>query len=81
MKPVILLTILLVLCFNSGLYAQALNGVLSGTVNNEKGEALSSVNISLKGYPIGTTSDKKGRYTLQIPANRTVTVVFSMIGS
>ncbi len=80
MKPVILLTILLVLCFNSGLYAQALNGVLSGTVNNEKGEALSSVNISLKGYPIGTTSDKKGRYTLQIPANRTVTVVFSMIG-
>jgi hypothetical protein len=80
MKPVALLLLLLAVCFTSGLQAQGLNGVLSGTIRSEKGEALSSVNISLKEYPIGTTSDPGGRYTLQIPANRPVTLIFSIVG-
>jgi hypothetical protein len=61
MKPVALLLLLLAVCFTSGLQAQGLNGVLSGTIRSEKGEALSSVNISLKEYPIGTTSDPGGQ--------------------
>ncbi|PTN09814.1 carboxypeptidase-like regulatory domain-containing protein [Mangrovibacterium marinum] len=80
MKPVALLTILLGLLFTNSLHAQMLNALLSGTVSSDKGEALAEVNISLKGYPIGTTTDKNGHYTLQIPVNRQLTIVFSMIG-
>jgi hypothetical protein len=38
------------------------------------------VNVSIKNYPIGTTSDKKGEYLLRIPTGREVIVVFSIIG-
>ncbi|RKD90973.1 TonB-dependent receptor [Mangrovibacterium diazotrophicum] len=80
MKPVVLLTILLCLLIHHSPHAQTLNALVSGTVSSDKGEALAEVNVSLKGYPIGTTTDKNGHYTLQIPANRQLTIIFSMIG-
>jgi len=79
MKPVVLLILLYLFTFN-GIHAQSLNALLSGSVSDSDHMALSEVNVSLKGFPIGTTTDKNGKYNLQVPANRKLTIVFSMVG-
>lgn len=39
---------------------------LTGYVRNDKGEPLSNISISVKGKDIGTTTDTKGFYTLEL---------------
>jgi len=81
MQPYRFLLVLFILGITINLScAQTITSLVSGTITNERGEVTPFVNISLKGYPIGTTSDKKGRYTLRIPANKPLTLVFSMVG-
>lgn len=74
--------LLFICCFLSlfELSAQSHKSVLSGTISDSAGQPLELVHVSLKGYPIGTSSDKNGNYTLQIPTKRRLTVVFSLIG-
>ncbi|WP_372772928.1 carboxypeptidase-like regulatory domain-containing protein [Mangrovibacterium sp.] len=79
MKPILLL-LLLSFILSSTLPAQTLNALVTGKITDTKGKSLEAVNISLKGFPIGTTSDRNGKYTLRIPANREITLQFSMIG-
>lgn len=44
--------------------------ILKGkTIQQSTGEAISFVNIGVKGTTIGTASDSKGEFTLKIPAN------------
>jgi len=62
------------------LFAQTSNATIYGAVKDDKGAPLEMVNVSIKNYPIGTTSDKKGEYLLRIPTGREVIVVFSIIG-
>ncbi len=53
---------------------------IQGTVTNEKGKALELVNVSIFGMPGGAVSDEKGNYTLRVPANENVRIIFSFVG-
>jgi hypothetical protein len=53
---------------------------ITGTVTSaEDGSTIPGVNIILKGTAIGTTTDAKGKYSIQIPTSGG-TLVFSFIG-
>jgi TonB-linked SusC/RagA family outer membrane protein len=52
---------------------------VSGTIVDEKGDALPGANVLVKGTTVGTTSDAAGAYTLNI-SDANATLVFSFIG-
>ena len=56
--------------------------IIQGTVTNKKsGEPLAYVNIGIKGKNVGTVSDSKGNYELNIKdSNLTDALTFSMLG-
>ena len=60
--------------------AQTSNATIFGKVTDENGLPVDMVNVSLKNYPFGTTTNRKGEYLFRIPSGREVAVVFSMIG-
>ncbi|QDK79937.1 TonB-dependent receptor [Spirosoma sp. KCTC 42546] len=53
--------------------------VLTGEIVDEKGEGLPGVSIVVKGTQRGTTSDKDGKYSLNIPDGDAV-LIFSFVG-
>ena len=59
---------------------QSNNATLKGTVKDESGVPLDMVNIALKDYPVGTSSNRKGEFLLRIPAQKQIVVVYSSIG-
>ncbi|MEN8121447.1 MAG: TonB-dependent receptor [Bacteroidota bacterium] len=68
---------LLAIVFNTDMYAQTRE--ISGTVTNAANETLVGANIYVKGSTIGTVTDEKGRFTLEIPQDG-ATLVVSFIG-
>jgi hypothetical protein len=60
--------------------AQTSNATLFGRVTDENGNPVEMANVSLRNYPFGTITNKKGEYLLRIPSGRDVSVVYSMIG-
>lgn len=54
--------------------------VIFGKVTEKADKPLESVNVSLFGKPIGTLSDKNGLFSLHVPANENITLIFSYIG-
>jgi TonB-linked SusC/RagA family outer membrane protein len=52
---------------------------VTGNVQDEKGEALPGVNVTVKGTSIGTTTDVNGNYSLNLSEKQDV-LVFSFIG-
>ena len=60
--------------------AQSNNATVFGKVNDPKGQPLELVNVSIKGFPIGTVTDRKGNFLLRVPAQKRVILVFSSIG-
>lgn len=79
LKKTYLLSLLcLFIAFQS--FAQNNNATVYGTITNTKGQAIELANVSIKNYPIGTTTDQKGVYLLRIPAKKKVNLVFSFIG-
>lgn len=70
----------LLAAFTLGAAGQSNNGTLRGRVTNREGQPLELVNVALRDYPIGTTTNRKGEYLLRIPARREVTLVYSLIG-
>ena len=77
-KPFLLFLICLLFSFQ--LFAQSNNATIFGIITDEKGQAIELANISIKNYPIGTVTDRKGNYLLRIPAEKKVTLVFSLLG-
>ncbi|HZK09243.1 MAG TPA: TonB-dependent receptor [Bacteroidales bacterium] len=73
---------LLMLCIASfGLMAQTgTQATLQGKVTNEKGRPLELVNVSIFGLPGGTATDQRGDYTLRVPANEELRIIFSFVG-
>jgi TonB-linked SusC/RagA family outer membrane protein len=65
------------LLLTTQIYAQ--NRTLSGTVKDEKGEALIGVNVTGKGTTIGTVTDIDGKYTLELPKDVT-SLLFTYVG-
>ncbi len=60
--------------------AQQPTGMVYGRVSSSEGFKLPYVNIAVIGKPGGTTTDKEGFYSLEIPANALVKVAFSYVG-
>ncbi|MBT6005106.1 MAG: TonB-dependent receptor [Prolixibacteraceae bacterium] len=76
-----LFIILILLAFqNTMLFGQSNNATLKGVIKDQQGLPLDMVNIGLKDYPIGTSSNRKGEFLLRIPAQKNIIVVFSSIG-
>lgn len=74
--------IILLLLFISTLtvLGQRNNATLKGIITDNEGVALDMVNISLKDFPLGTSSNRKGEFTLRIPAQKELIIVYSSIG-
>ncbi len=53
--------------------------LLYGKIRTDKGRSIDLVNISVKGFNIGTVSDQNGKYEIQVPSNTDLTLVFSHI--
>ncbi|MBN1924377.1 MAG: TonB-dependent receptor [Prolixibacteraceae bacterium] len=60
--------------------AQNTNATLYGVVTDQNGKAIDMVNVSMKNYPFGTSTNIDGEYLLRIPSGRDITVVYSSIG-
>lgn len=56
------------------------NATLYGVVKDEQGKPIEMVNVALRNYPIGTTTNSKGEYLLRIPTGRTFVIGFSVLG-
>ena len=53
--------------------------ILSGKITDPDQKPLSSVNISLAGTNLGTSSENNGQYRLEVPAETDLTITFSML--
>src|SRR5690606_8265338 len=58
--------------------APVLIGV-SGRVTDQTGNPFPGVNVGVRGTPTGTSTDRDGRYALDVPDNNSV-LVFSFVG-
>jgi len=54
--------------------------VIKGRVVDSKGEALPGVTVQIKGTTLGTSTDTDGNFTLTIPAQDQLQLLFSFIG-
>lgn len=61
-------------------YVSAQVGMISGKVMDEKNQPVELVNVSVFGYPGGTTTASDGSYNLQVPASKPIKIIFSFIG-
>src|SRR5690606_24077740 len=52
--------------------------IVTGKVTNANGEPLVGVSITVKGTSLGTSSDAKGNYSIDVPSDGTL--VFSYVG-
>lgn len=73
-----LLTLIAIASANPVL-AKAIDKQVTGRVTSEDGEALPGVNVTLKGTSIGTSTDTKGDFSINVPSESSV-LVFSFIG-
>ncbi len=48
-------------------FPETLDKVITGTITNESGEPLNGVSISVKGSTIGTITDERGMFSLNVP--------------
>src|SRR5687768_17953308 len=69
----VLLTLILFLCTSN---LQAQTRTVTGTVRNEKGEAVSGASILVKGTENGTTTNEEGRFSIAAAANSTLQISF-----
>ncbi len=76
-RKIFLLSILSV--FSVAILAQKKLEV-NGVVQSAEGELLELVNVSVLGFPGGTTTNEKGEFTLEIHANLPLMLLFSRIG-
>ena len=70
------LIVLMLLLTTSAVFAQR---TVTGTVTDESGEALISVNVVVKGSTTGTITDIDGKYSISVPEGSTA-LVFSYTG-
>ena len=55
-------------------------GVLYGKITDEGGKAVEFVNVSVQNTPYGVVSDSRGSYSLTLPADTLIKVVYSFVG-
>lgn len=62
------------------LNAQDKTAMISGKVIDENREPIPMVNISIEGRPGGTSTDDHGNYTISLPTNTNLVLIYSFIG-
>ncbi|MFH1297014.1 MAG: carboxypeptidase-like regulatory domain-containing protein [Bacteroidota bacterium] len=55
-------------------------GTVTGYVTNEEGDPIEYVNLAVVGATTGTTTDRQGYFSLAVPANKEVIILFSFVG-
>jgi len=60
--------------------ATAQQATVFGTIHAGNNEVIQYVNLAVKGTTVGTTTAKDGSFSLNVPANRQVTILISFIG-
>ena len=78
MKYKLLFFILLLL--PSFVFAQKHEGVLYGKIIDENGKAIEFVNVAVQNTPYGVVSDSRGTYSLILPSDTLINIVYSFIG-
>lgn len=73
----IILLFFLILCFRVN---GQVKGYLVGCVTDSLGSPIELVNIALEGTNLGTSSDENGRYRIKVPANQSITIVYTCVG-
>ena len=68
----------LLLTFSAASIGQ--QATIEGHVRTTDGEALSFVNLSLRGKPTGTSTGEDGFFSLRVPANDSIVLIISYIG-
>ena len=76
----ILTFLLLLLITNLTLFGQRNNATLKGVIKDSDGIPLDMVNIAIREFPLGTSSNRKGEFILRIPAKRSIVIVYSSLG-
>ena len=62
------------------LRAQAQVATLSGTITYEDGSAAAITSVAVVGEKASTQADEEGKFTLRVPAGKSITVRFSLAG-
>lgn len=75
-RPTIIL--LIAICFRLTTFAQT--AVVEGTVRDSLSKPVDLANIAVVGEKTGTTTNKKGYFKLEVPANKEITLGVSFIG-
>ncbi len=74
------LVFLFLICSAFNLFAQTETAVVKGKILDEFNLPIESVTISVEGYSGGTKSSKEGDFTITVPAEKNIRLVFSSIG-
>ena len=61
-------------------FGQRNEGVLYGKITDENGKAIEFVNVAVQNTKYGVVSDARGGYSLRLPADTLINVVFSYVG-
>lgn len=67
------------LCTGHSQAVAAVDQTVTGTVSDDKGEALPGVSVVVKGTQRGTNTDAKGQYRITVPDGKAV-LIFSFVG-
>ena len=70
------LIFIILLGLSFSVLGQSNNATLKGVITDQDGTPLDMVNIALKNYVLGTSSNREGKFTLRIPAQKEIVVIY-----
>lgn len=73
-------TLLILMMFPLWLLGQKKDNFIYGKITDDNAKVLELVNIAVLGTSYGVTSDSRGQYTLNLPSDTLLNVVFSFVG-
>ena len=73
-------TLLILMMFPLLLLGQKKDNFIYGKITDDNAKVLELVNIAVLGTSYGVTSDSRGQYTLNLPSDTLLNVVFSFVG-
>ncbi|MBM3434629.1 MAG: TonB-dependent receptor [Bacteroidetes bacterium] len=76
MRTVVLISLILLAI---SLQSQEI-ATVHGLITDEKGKGIELVNVAVSGLPGGTMTDRKGKFELEVPANKEIYISISFIG-
>lgn len=60
--------------------AQGKNATLKGVLKDKNGKPLDIVQIAMKDFPLGTSTNRNGEFLLRIPAEKSIILVYRLLG-